>query len=573
ISPKKKYDEVWGGEYTYFVEKAKFIQLVRVKQTDVQIKVRVTYQVCTDVTGRCVPLEEEFSFSKWNVTQRENLENSMVDSAKNTPYKTVSTIKNSSYSSSGLNYRLFMIEAFLLGLLAIFTPCVFPMIPLTVSFFTQKGKIHALFYGFSIILIYTLIGTILAPLLGSSFANALSTHWLPNLIFFVIFIVFALSFFGMFELVLPSSWVNKADAQADKGGWVGIFFMAFTLVLVSFSCTGPLVGSLLVASAGGEILQPIAGMFSFAFAFSLPFTLFAFFPSLLLRLPKSGGWLQTIKVTLGFIELAFAFKFLSMIDLVYHLRILDREIMIAIWAAIALFMGLYYLGKIPLPHHEEVRQISVPRMLMALACFTFLIYLLPGMFGAPLKALSGILPPSTTHDFNLLQILQPHQSPHGKTVKYGNMFRLPHGLQGYFDYEEGLSAAQQAQKPVFLDFTGHGCANCRKMEDNVWAEPTVFPMLSQDFVIVSLYVDDRTPLPATEWITTPEGKILKTIGAVNMWLQASRFNTNAQPFYALLDEHGELLIEKTLGYEPDPQKFAQFLREGKEAFRLRRKNS
>jgi thiol:disulfide interchange protein DsbD len=607
IKPKKKFDDLWGGEYTYFIGTGKFVQTVKVLGKDFKIKAKATYQVCTDISGRCIPLEEEFSFTQVKViasaesnskpqkevkveevvpsqTTEIAQNNTQIDSNKKVIEKSenqeltqktnpqilqeeATTIPQK--SSSEFSLWMFMLETFFLGLLAIFTPCVFPMIPLTVSFFTKKGKAQALFYGFSIIFIYTAIGAIAAPLLGSGFANELSTHWFPNLLFFLIFIAFALSFFGMFEIVLPNKWVNQADAQADKGGFVGVFFMAFTLVLVSFSCTGPIVGSLLVASAGGEMLKPIAGMFAFSLAFALPFTVFAFFPSLLQKLPKSGGWLQSVKVTLGFIELALAFKFLSMIDLVYHLGILDREINIAIWIAIVSFMGLYYLGKIRLPHDDEVAYVSVPRMLLALVCFSFVVYLVPGMFGAPLKALSGVLPPQTTHDFDLTQIVRNQnntiaqtQKPIMQEVRYSDKFKLPHGLQGYFVYQEGLEAAKKAQKPVFLDFTGHGCANCRKMEDKVWAESSVLQKLQEDFIIISLYVDDRTLLPENEWVTSSDGKLRKTIGAVNMWLQESRFQNNAQPFYVILDENGEMLLPNTIGYEPDVEKFNAFLQEG-----------
>ncbi len=566
VQPKKKYDDLWEGEYTYFIGSGEFKQKVKILEPEFSIQVKVAYQVCTDVTGRCIPLDDEFSF-------KGKASGSMSKSAA--PDQTTTTDFEQNPTSQTL--WGFMLYAFLFGLAAIFTPCVFPMIPLTVSFFTKKqgtkGKLEALFYGFSIILIYTLIGAIIAPLAGPAFANVISTHWLPNLIFFAVFVVFALSFFGMFDIVLPNSLVNAMDKKADKGGWLSVFFMAFTLVLVSFSCTGPIVGSILVESAGGAIVKPVAGMFAFALAFALPFTTFAFFPQWLNKMPKSGGWLNSVKVTLGFVELALAFKFLSMIDLVYHWGILDRDVNIAIWIAIFAFMGLYYLGKIRLPHDSPTESISAPRMLLALSCFAFVVYLFPGMFGAPLKMLSGILPPQTHHDFDLNAIIRKNGGTNvtvgnsKPTVKYGNLFEFPHGLQGYFDYEEGMAAAKKLNKPVLIDFTGHGCANCRKMEDNVWIDQRVMQILREKYVIIALYVDDPTKLPENEWVTSSyDGKPKKTIGAINMDFQISRFNNNAQPFYALLDQKGSLLIDPPIGYEPNADRFFEYLETGLNRF-------
>lgn len=576
--PKKKYDELWEGEYTYFIGKGVFKQKVKILKADFKITATAAYQVCTDVTGRCIPLDDEFTFAgkASNTSSVKSSGNEEVAEKKESkPAATDLLATESTTAEKSETLFGFMLYAFLFGLAAIFTPCVFPMIPLTVSFFTKKqgakGKMEALFYGFSIILIYTLIGAIIAPLAGPAFANVISTHWLPNLIFFVVFILFALSFFGMFDIVLPSNLVNAMDRKADKGGWISVFFMAFTLVLVSFSCTGPIVGSILVESAGGAILKPIAGMFAFALAFALPFTTFAFFPQWLNKMPKSGGWLNSVKVTLGFVELALAFKFLSMIDLVYHWGILDRDVNIAIWIAIFAFMGLYYLGKIRLPHDSPVENISVPRMMLALASFAFVVYLIPGMFGAPLKALSGILPPQTHHDFDLAAIIRKNNSGQASSennmaftnVKYGNLFELPHGLQGYFDFEQGLAAAREQNKPVFIDFTGHGCANCRKMEDNVWVDERVMKTLQEDYIIVALYVDDPTKVPESEWVTSSyDGKMKKTIGAINMDLQISRFNNNAQPFYTLLDNQGKLLIDPPIGYEPNANSFFEYLQKG-----------
>jgi len=637
VKPKTKYDDVWEGDVTYFVDKGEFRQKIKVLSKDFSIKVSSNFQVCTDIDGRCIPLDEDFAFANLKVTaattsspKKEKdvsvvaeepavaTHNNEVSVAKEKAFQTaenvntVATTESTKPTDTDENAELvattqtftsdlegsdtslfgFMVYAFLFGLAAIFTPCVFPMIPLTVSFFTKKGEAkskgiaQALYYGFSIILIYTLIGAIVAPLGGPSIANLISTHWLPNLIFFVIFIVFALSFFGMFEIVLPSSLVNKMDKKADQGGLLGVFFMAFTLVLVSFSCTGPLVGSILVESAGGAFLKPISGMFAFSLAFALPFTLFAIFPQWLSKMPKSGGWLNSVKVTLGFVELALAFKFLSMVDLVYHWNWFDRDINIAIWIAIASFLGLYYLGKIKLPHDSPVEKVPVSRMLLALACFTFVVYLVPGMFGAPLKSLSGILPPQTRHSYDLQAIIRENAmyANRGNTVnpqnnnfaqasvKYADKLVLPHNLFGYFDYQQGLQAAKEAGKPIFIDFTGHGCANCRKMEDNVWSDPRVLQRLQNDYIVIALYVDDPTVLPESEWITsTYDGKIKKTIGQVNMDFQITKFENNAQPFYTLLDHNGDL-IAKPRAYSLSVEGFVGFLDSGLKEFKARVKN-
>ncbi len=489
----------------------------------------------------------------------------------------------------GSLWGLFLLS-FVAGLAAILTPCVFPMIPMTVTFFLKeqdkvKAKTQAIVYGFSIILIYTVIGTIVAVLFGANFANWLSTHWLPNILFFLIFLFFAASFLGMFEITLPSWLINKSDTQADRGGVVGSFFMAFTLVLVSFSCTGPIVGSILVASAGGEVLKPIIGMLGFSLSFALPFTLFAFFPRWLNNLPKSGGWLNSVKVILGFLELALGLKFLSIADQTYHWGILDREIYLAFWIIIFTLMGLYLLGKLKFAHDSEVKFISVPRLTLAIITFTFVLYMVPGMFGAPLKALAGYLPPQETHDFDLNRIVRENVeifsggnnqsvSHSGnaqlcETPKFNDKFRLPHGLKGYFDYEQGLACAKELNKPIFIDFTGHGCVNCREMEARVWSDPQVLKRLKENYVVIALYVDDKTELPESEWITsTYDGKVKKTIGKKYADFQISRFNVNAQPYYVLLDTNGEILVTPK-AYDLDVNNFVQFLDQGVEEFNKR----
>jgi len=459
------------------------------------------------------------------------------------------------------------------------------MIPMTVSFFMhdeenkRKAKFQALVYGISIILIYTVIGTIVAITLGANFANFLSTHWLPNIFFFLIFLFFAFSFFGMFEIVLPSWLVNKSDQKAEKGGILGPFFMAFTLVLVSFSCTGPIVGAILVKSAGGQVLEPIIGMFGFSLAFALPFTIFALFPSLMKGLPKSGGWLNSVKVVLGFLELALGLKFLSIADQTYHWGILDREVYLAIWIVIFTLMGFYLLGKIKFSHDSDVPHIGVPRLMLAIITFSFVIYMLPGMWGAPLKALSGYLPPQNSLDFDFQKIVRETIETSGSQAnsnestelcdkpKYSDFLHLPHGLKGYFDYEQALQCAKKQNKPLFIDFTGHGCVNCRQMEANVWSDPRVLKKLRENFIVTALYVDDKTELPENEWITSKiDGKVKSSIGKKFADFQISRFNINAQPYYVLLDTSGNLLVQPR-AYDLNIDSFIQFLDNGLKNFK------
>ncbi|MBO0937364.1 thioredoxin family protein [Fibrella sp. HMF5335] len=518
----------------------------------------------------------------------------------------------------------FVLAAFLAGLAALLTPCVFPIIPMTVSYFTNQkgGWWKALIYGASIIGIYVLIGTVVSRINGPGFANFVSTHWVPNLLFFAVFFVFGLSFLGLFEITLPSSLVNKADAASERGGLAGIFFMAFTLVLVSFSCTGPIVGSLLVASAGGEVIKPIIGMAAFSSAFAIPFTLFAMFPQWLKSLPKSGGWLNSVKVILGFLELALALKFLSIADQVYHWHLLDREVYLAFWIVIFTMIGFYLLGKLRLPHDSlpmasgkitldkfslkgEMAQammgakdegstgsavnlsttpvrgelklagspddrVSIPRLLLAIVTFTFVVYMVPGMWGAPLNALAGYLPPETSQDFNLNggggQPPATNSSGQVSGKKHADLFKLPRGLQGFFDYKEALAYSKTVGKPVFIDFTGHGCVNCREMEQRVWSDPKVMSRLQNDYVLVALYVDDKTELPEAEWYTSGyDQKVKKTIGAQNADLQITKYGNNAQPHYCLVDETGKLLVTPT-NYNLDVDKFAAFMDAGKTAF-------
>ena len=466
-----------------------------------------------------------------------------------------------------------ILEAILWGFLMLLTPCVFPMVPMTVSFFLKqsgtaaKGRFNAFMYGLFIVLLYTvpiclIIGLTWAAggaTVTADIFNWLSTHWLPNILFFVIFMVFAASFFGAFEIALPSSWTTKADAKSGKGGLAGVFFLALTLVLVSFSCTGPIVGTVLIKSTQGEFWAPMVTMLAFSVAFALPFALLAFFPSILKKLPKSGGWLNSVKVVLGFVEVALGLKFLSTADQTYHWHILDREVYLAIWIVCFALLGLYLLGKIRFKHDSPLEYLSVGRLALVIADFAFVVYLIPGMWGAPLKALSGYLPPLETQDFVISKYAPAASAPAAATTTlYGSEVNLPHGLTGYSSLQDGIAAAKAQGKKVFVDITGHGCVNCREMEARVWSAPEVLRRLSEDFVIVSLYVDDKTRLPEDKWVTTESGKVLKDVGRVNSALVLERFGVNSQPNYFILDADGATLAGPR-GYNLDVNAFVKFL--------------
>ena len=448
------------------------------------------------------------------------------------------------------------------------------MIPMTVTFFLKdtqskrEGIKKAIIFGLSIIVLYSSAGTLFAIILGPEGLNALATNWALNLFIFLVFIIFALSFFGLFEITAPYQLVNKVDQQAEKGGLVGVFFMAFTLVLISFSCTVPIVGSVLALSAGGQILKPILMMFSYSFAFALPFTFFAFFPELIKSMPKSGGWLNAVKVTLGFLELALALKFFSIADQAYHWGLLDRDVNIALWVVIFSLLGFYLLGKIRLPHDSVLEKIPVARLLLAIGVFTFVIYLIPGLWGAPLKALAGYLPPQYTNDFDLVALTRnTRENEICEQPKYADFLHLPHGMQGYFDYEQALKCAREQNKPLFIDFTGHGCTNCREMEAVVWSDPAGLERLKNDFVVVALYVDDKTTLPESEWYTSKfDNKVKKTIGKQNADLQITNLDNNAQPFYVLLGTD-ERVLAWPYGYNRSVEDFVKFLESGKAKFK------
>ena len=472
-----------------------------------------------------------------------------------------------------------ILEAILWGFAMLLTPCVFPMVPMTVSFFMKgsetprQGRLKAFLYGLFIILLYTVPISLIIGItwvvggrgVTADIFNWLSTHWLPNIIFFLVFMAFAASFFGAFEITLPSKWTNSADKNSDRKGLGGIFFLALTLVLVSFSCTGPIVGTVLIKSTQGEFWTPMVTMLAFSVAFALPFTVLALFPALLKKLPKSGGWLNSVKVVLGFIEIALGLKFLSTADQTYHWHLLDREVYLAIWIAVFTLLGLYLIGKIRFKHDTPLEYLSVPRLTLAIAVFAFVVYLLPGMWGAPLKALSGYMPPMETQDFVLSEIPGQARNDYNGArnddaalTGAAGTITVAHGLQAYDNLPDGLAAAKATGKPVFLDFTGYGCVNCREMEARVWSDPEVLRRLRDDFVIVALHVDDKTKLPESEWVLNDKGKPLKDVGRVNSYIALHDFGVNAQPNYFLLDENGNRLAGPR-PYNLDIQGFIDFL--------------
>ena len=485
-----------------------------------------------------------------------------------------------------------IIEAILWGFAALLTPCVFPMVPMTVSYFLKgeggaaMGRLRASLYGLFIVLLYTVpIAAIIlitrivgGDAVTADIFNWLATHWLPNIIFFLVFMVFAASFFGAFEITMPSWMVNKTDSKADTKGIGGIFFLALTLVLVSFSCTGPIVGSVLIKSTSGEFWTPIITMLAFSVAFALPFTLFALFPSVLKKLPKSGGWLNSVKVVIGFIEVALGMKFLSVADQTYHWGLLDREVYLAVWIVVFALLGFYLLGKIRFAHDSDLPYVGVGRLTLAIIVFSFVVYMIPGMWGAPLKALSGYLPPLTTQDFVLGQHTAAVSAGtsasgshtlltvEGKQPKYSDFLHLPHGLEGFFDLKEAEAYAAKVGKPLFIDFTGHGCVTCREMEARVWSDPQVLDILRNDYVIVALYSDDKKVLPESEWVTTDAGKVLKGLGKINSYYALKTYGVNAQPYYVLQGADGRPLVAPR-GYDLSVEGFVEFLQSGLAAYK------
>ena len=570
----KQFDKMFGMEVRYFEQAVTFVQKVRLTKPQYDISCYVEYGACSDqmclppssaelkAKGKGIEVKEPAKPDTSLIAQpqlpaigKDSALTSKKDSvlaAKdlwNPVIEELQTIGNKNITDTSVSWWMIFLEGLLGGFLALFTPCVWPIIPMTVSFFLKRNKEQtkaireATTYGLSIVVIYVLLGLAVTLLFGASALNALSTNAVFNIFFALLLVVFAASFFGAFELTLPSAWTNKIDQKSESTtGLLSIFLMAFTLALVSFSCTGPIIGFLLVAvSTQGSILAPTIGMLGFAIALAIPFTLFALFPSLLKSAPKSGGWMNTIKVVLGFIELAFALKFLSVADLAYGWHLLDREVFLSLWIVIFGLLGAYLLGWIRFPHDDEGHRTNVPQFFLALASLAFTIYMIPGLWGAPCKAISAFTPPMNTQDFNL----------------YGGSVEAR-----FTDYEQGMAAAQAEGKPVIIDFTGFGCVNCRKMEAAVWSDPQVADILNNQYVLISLYVDDKTPLPQPiEIEENGQQRTLRTVGDKWSYLQRTKFGANAQPFYVLLDNEGHPLAPSR-SYDEDIAAYLQFLRQG-----------
>jgi len=599
--PNAEYDEMFKMTVKYFNNQAIFKQKIKIlSNKDFTVKGNFEYMVCND--GSCIPFQDNpFEFKvKGNpnsealattsdtitkVSEIANQDNTL-DSAKlktDTTKIAATDIKTS--NTSGKPWYMIFLFAFVAGLLTLITPCVFPMIPMTISFFMKgnknrkKGLQQAYFFGFSILLIFGGLGLLLTLLLGKDAMYIISTHWLPNLIFFFIFMIFAMSFFGMFELTLPSWLINKSDKNADKGGYLGTFFVAFTTVLVSFSCTGPILGAALIelSSGSSNSMVFLVSMIGFALGFAIPFTLLAMFPSVLSKL-KSGSWLNTVKIIFGFLEIALGLKFLSMADLGANWGLLDRETFLSLWIVVFALLGFYLLGKLKFKGDNEVERISVHRLMLSIVTFSFVVYMIPGLWGAPLQVLSGYVPPLTTQDFDINKLIvenggktTSHVSDLGER-KYTDKLHLPTGFDGFFDLNEAKAYAKKVNKPIFVDFTGKTCANCREMESNVWNAPEVKKILTEKYVMVALYADANfIDLPENEWVTTKEGKVIKKLGSKNLNYQITRFNMNAQPYYVLMDWNENVLTKDNKAYDKTVENFVKFLNEGLEAFQKQNK--
>ena len=579
-TPHRYFDEMFRMEIGTYEGKARFAQRVRLSVPQAEVRAAIEWMICDDRS--CMPPED----TELTIAVPAGAAPTAPAAEVAPAPETAAPAATKDAAGSGSLWGL-IIEAILWGFAALLTPCVFPMVPMTVSYFLKgeggpaMGRLRAALYGLFIVLLYTVpIAAIIliTRILGGDAVTAdifnwLATHWLPNILFFLVFMLFAASFFGAFEITMPSRLVNKSDAKADTKGLGGIFFLALTLVLVSFSCTGPIVGSVLIKSTSGEFWTPILTMLAFSVAFALPFTLFALFPSVLKKMPRSGGWLNSVKVVLGFIEVALGMKFLSVADQTYHWGLLDREIYLAVWIVVFSLLGLYLLGKLRFAHDDEVKHLGVGRLALAIVVLSFVVYLIPGMWGAPLKGLSGYLPPLTTQDFvlgaNTATAASAASSDGivGKR-KYSDFLHLPHGLEGFFDLKEAEAYAARVGKPLFIDFTGHGCVNCREMEARVWSDPQVLDILRNEYVICALYSDDKKVLPKEEWVTTDTGKVLKSLGKINSYYALKTYGVNAQPYYVLQDNGGQILVEPR-GYDLSVEGFVDFLRKGVEAYRSR----
>ena len=581
--PEVKFDKSFNLEIRLFSKEAVFVQEIKSISSDVfTVKGTIEYMCCDD--RHCLPPHsDEFSIQVQPVSaaaiQNKTKVKDSIQESTSKPLVTAGhdTIKKEMANSDkspangenklgGNSFWKFFLLALGAGLLGIVTPCVYPMIPMTVSFFMRgnekrsHGIFKAVMFGISIIVIYTLIGLLVSLTRSSADVTSLiSTHWIPNLLFFLLFVLFAASFFGMFEIVLPGSLSSKVDKQADKGGIVGSFFMALTLVIVSFSCTGPIVGALLVEASKGAFLTPVLGMFGFSLTFALPFVLFAISPALMKNLAKSGSWLNSVKVFMAFILLAFSLKFLLAIDTIHHFHILTRGIYLSIWIILFTLLGLYLAGKIKFAHDGELSYISFPRLLLIIAVFSFVLYLIPGLFGAPLKAISSMLPPEE-RSVNFLTT--PSAESKGNLCEsplYADILELPKGLSGYFDYDQGMKCAHELNLPVFLDIKGHACSNCKVMDATVFSDPRIMEELSKNYIIIALYTDDPLKLPENKWIKSNlDGKVKKTMAAINQDIEISKFNNNALPFYAILTPEGSVI--GTRQFDTNVDAFLQFLK-------------
>jgi len=583
------YDPDFQDTSRYFSNQVTFKQKIKVLTNQpFELKGVIDGQACID--GRCVAVKKKFKFmiTDYNNIVADSIQ--YVDKHADTLDVPLATAKSNNASneketSKGESLWQFFLMAIGGGLIGLLMPCVFPMIPMTVSFFMKQGgkaKRNALIYGLSIIIIYVVVGVLLSLIFGADFGNIISTHWLPNCLFAIIFVIFAISLLGYFEISLPSSWVNKSAKMESTGGFIGVFFMALTLVLVSFSCTLPIAGTVALNSAGGSLIKPIIGMLGFSLGIAVPFTLFAFFPGLLKNMPKSGGWMNTMKVVLAFVELAFALKFLNVPDQTYHWRLLDREVYLAFWIVIFGLLGFYLLGKIRFPLDDEMPyQKSWVRFILALCTFTFVVYLIPGMFGAPLKAISGWLPPMTTQDYDLNRVIREesgnnlspmatYATTQHEVPKYGDKLHAPHGLKAYFDYDQALRVAKAENKPVFIDFTGHGCTNCRKVENAVWVDKRVRDKFNNDFILVTLYVDDKViKLNPDDQLKDVDGDAIVDLGGKNMFIQNSIYKENSQPCYFIVDVDGKILAGPVYA-EYNTEKYLKFMDLGLEAFKKKK---
>lgn len=595
-TPQSEYDDLLDAHSNFYTKQVTFKQKVKVKDDQpFTVQGKLEGQAC--IEGRCTPIEEKFSFDlkdfhpamttvlAEDATEADSTEEQEVAESQTPQSTEIAPAADAPAEKEEESLLLYFLGAIVGGLAGLVMPCVFPMIPMTVSYFSKDGnagKRNAMLYGFFIILIFVVIGLVLSLIFGADLGNILSTHWIPNILFAIIFFIFALSLLGYFEITLPSSWVNGSAKRQNAGSVAGIFFMALTLVLVSFSCTLPIAGAVALNAAGGSFLKPVIGMLGFSLGIAVPFTFFALFPGLLKKLPKSGGWMNTLKVVLAFIELAFALKFINVPDQTYHWRILDREVYLSLWIVLFALLGFYLLGKIKFPHDDDYPvQKSWFRFLLSVGVFSFVVYMIPGLFGAPLKAISGWLPPMTTQDFDVSNIVRTEMAANGggqgstyqldEEPMYADKLHIPFGIKGYFDYDQALRVAKKEGKPVFLDFTGHGCTNCRNVENAVWIDPEVRRIFAEEVIVCTMYADDKIiPLPDEEKgkLTDANGDPITMLGAKNRYIEQTKYHENSQPCYFVVDPDGNILSGPTY-YERDKDKYIAFLRKGIDAFKAK----